>query len=378
MIKGWMARALILACAVGMGQTAAGAQRYRLEPLSIVSEQLDVFATGINKHNQVVGYIIDPHGDSHAVRWDEGVTLLPSLSAEGGSSEAYRINDGGWIVGKGLTADGFMHATLWRGDQVTDLGTLSGQGASFAQDVSESGVVVGSSDAAVGQSAFRWTEATGLEDYGNTDPPFRLAVGGFNGVNNQGLMVGTLYVFGSPYHAAYARAGDTGLTDLSPPGRESLGMALAVNDAGTMVGYHSSEASGNPQAAIFHDDGSMDFLGALGLEESWAQDVNGPGVIVGRAFSFAPGGDLIPKAFVYRDGQMHDLLELAVNGDDWLLIEAAGINDGGWIVGRGVFQGQVRGYVAIPVPEPCRHAAALVMCCAIGAARRVRGARRCG
>jgi probable HAF family extracellular repeat protein len=128
-------------------------------------------------------------------------------------------------------------------------------------------------------------------------------------------------------------------------------MALAVNDAGTIVGYQG-EAPNFPQAAIFVGDGTYSVLGNLGLEESWAEDINEPGVIVGRAFGIV-GGDLIQKAFVYEDGQMRDLLSLVPGDSGWEeLFEAAAINDTGTIVGTGIFRGEVRAYIATPVPEP--------------------------
>jgi probable HAF family extracellular repeat protein len=336
---------------VATGRTSDGAQ-YELHPLAVVGGQVDAFALGINNSNQVAGYIVDEQGSSHAATWTtSSVRLLPELFSERPFSQAYRINDAGQIVGKSRTADGAVHATLWRSLEVRDLGTLSGRGDSFATDINEQGTVVGSSDAEVGVHAFSWTAERGFVDFGNTDPPFRLAVAGFNGVNNTGLMVGTSYILLEPYRAAFAREGDRGLTDLSPPGRNSLGMALAVNDSGVIVGYQNGDAGG-PQAAIFQQDGSFESLGTLGLEESWAQDVNQAGTIVGRAFSFAPGGGLIPKAFVYDQGEMVDLLEAAINPGDWTLVEAAGINDAGVIVGSGLFEGKPRAYIAIPIPEP--------------------------
>ena len=285
-------RTLIIALVSAYSLAATGlhcdaAQQYELHPLAVVGDQVDAFALGINNSNQVVGYVVDQQGIAHAATWTtNAVRLLPELSAVQPFSQAYRINDAGQIVGKSRTADGAVHATLWQSFEVRDLGTLSGRGDSFAADINEQGTVVGSSDAEVGMHAFSWSAERGFVDFGNTDPPFRLAVAGFNGVNNTGLMVGTSYILLEPYRAAFAREGDRGLTDLSPPGRNSLGMALAVNDAGVIVGYQNGD-EGGPQAAIFQQDGSFQLLGTLGLEESWAQDVNQAGTVVGRAFCCA-------------------------------------------------------------------------------------------
>ncbi len=351
LILGW-----VILCAgvlvVGTGECRGG-PLYQLQRLADLPDQAEVHALGINRLGEVAGYVVGSDGVGHAVAWkNDRARLLTELTAAEPFSRAFRINDAGQIVGNSRTASGAVHATLWDAEGgVRDLGTLTGEGDSFAADINELGVVAGSSQGAIGQNAFTWSAATGFVDYGNTDPPHRLAVAGFNGINNRGLMVGTSYFLLSPFHAAFAREGDRHVTELSPPGRNSLGMALAVNDEGTIVGYQNGDVGG-PQGAIFRENGDFELLGTLGLEESLAQDVNSSGAIVGRAYSLVPGGGLITKAFVYLDGAMHDLLELSENSENWTLIEAAAINDGGAIVGRGFFDGKPTAFVAIPIPEP--------------------------
>lgn len=330
----------------------AAAELYSIRPLAPVADQENIFAKGINNLGQVVGYTVDRFGNSHAMLWDDGgAHPLPALSSQRPFAEAYRINDSGQIAGKATLDGGQSHAVYWDRIGIVDIGTLPGGANSFAMDINEAGVVAGSSEAEIGQSAFTWTKAGGLVDYGNTDPPFRLAVAGFNGLNNNGLLVGTTYILLSPYHAALGREGQRGVIDISPPGRNSVGMALAVNDAGTIVGYQNGE-SGGPQAAIFHGDGTFEVLGTLGLEESWAADVNASEIIVGRAFGIVDT-KLVEKAFVYENGQMRELRSLLPQDSGWeQLFEAASINDHGEIVGTGVYQGEIRGFVATPIPEP--------------------------
>jgi hypothetical protein len=93
-------------------------------------------------------------------------------------------------------------------------------------------------------------------------------------------------------------------------------------------------------------------LGTVGLEESFALDVNQLDVIVGGAIAIGVGGQITTKAFVYKERQMFDLLTLADNPHGWTLVEATSINDRGVIVGNGVFNGETRAFMATPVPEP--------------------------
>jgi probable HAF family extracellular repeat protein len=330
---------------------ASAAQLYSIRPLDMTAGHFDVFAKGINNRGQVVGYTIDAQGNPHAALWDDqGIHPLPSLSASTPYSEAYGINDSGQIAGKAVTDRGQFHAVFWDDTGITDIGVLEGGTQSFAQNLNASGVVVGSSETARGSHAFTWTKAGGFVDYGNLDTNSANHVAGFNGVNNKGLFVGTGYMFLTPFQAIMAREGDKSVTNISPPAQFSNGMALAVNDAGTIVGYQNP-GSGSPEAAIFNGDATYQKLGLLGLDESWAQDINESGVIVGRAFGYEPV--VVQKAFVYQNGEMTELLRMLEDSSGWdTLFEAASINDVGQIVGVGTYRGEVRAFIATPVPEP--------------------------
>ncbi|RYG23468.1 DUF3466 family protein [bacterium] len=338
-----------------LATSAALAAGYSIQGLDFTGA-VETYGYGLNDHGVVVGYGIDAGGVSRAFSWQNGVST--ALSPLATSSEAYRINNKGQIVGKAATGAAAPHATLWDTDGATDLGTLGGD-HSFANDINEAGVVAGSAGAEKGSHAFIWTKDGGMVDYGNLNPDDGFQHAGFNGINESGLMVGTAYRLFTPYHAAMAKPGDKALSDIAGPGRYSASMAMAVNDAGTIVGW-SNNGSGNGHAAILNGDGTYLDLGSLGLDESRAFDINEAGDIVGEVSGYDDEGFAVGAAFLYTKGTMVNLNDLLPTGTGWDgVLEAHGINNKGQIVGVGLYGGEIRGFVLTPeaVPEPASMAA---------------------
>ena len=333
--------------------TLTFAQQYTITPLDHLGGATESRAMGINNLGQIVGFTVDASGNSHAATWQSSGSgnLLPVLSQTNPLSEAYRINNAGQIVGKARTDSNASHAAYWAGGNVTDMGVIGGA-TSFANDINEAGVVAGSSDATRGSVAFTWTPGGGFVNYGNFNTTDNQQRAGFNGINDTGTLVGTAYRLFSPFKAIKATVGNLSVTEISPAGQFSTGMGLAVNDAGTMVGYQNPGA-GSAHAAIFDGNRGWMDLGALGLSDSQAKDINQSGVIVGDAFGDDGQGNFLAKSFVYKNGAMTDLMTLIAPGSGWAeLFQANGVNDLGQIVGVGVFNGETRGYVLTPVPEP--------------------------
>jgi probable HAF family extracellular repeat protein len=116
------------------------------------------------------------------VVWEKGVIhKLPTFAGDP-DGVAQQINDNGSVVGGSGTCATFntnflynlvpAHALLWEKGKVTDLGNLGGKtgqaGGNIAYDINNQGQVVGNSDLKGDKTfhAFLWTKATGMQDLG--------------------------------------------------------------------------------------------------------------------------------------------------------------------------------------------------------------------
>ncbi|MEM7456953.1 MAG: HAF repeat-containing protein [Planctomycetota bacterium] len=129
----------------------------------------DTTALGINDSSQVVGNSSTTSGGSntrHAFRWEGGsMTDLGTLVGDTWSS-AEAINASGDVVGYSRdAAASHFSAFLWSGGSMIDLGELAGGlEFSYANDINNSGVVVGESRTADGLRAFVWDSTNGMRD----------------------------------------------------------------------------------------------------------------------------------------------------------------------------------------------------------------------
>jgi probable HAF family extracellular repeat protein len=192
------------------------------------------------------------------------------------------------VVGYSGAATG-QRAFLLESGVMTNLGDLTGGiDYSLARRVNNSGQVVGDSGSATGIRAFMW---------------------------QNGVM--------------------TALGGLAEQGTRSY--ANDINNAGQVVGY-STTADG--VRAFMWQNGSTTDLG-----DGIAYGINNAGLVVGMNEGSV--------AAMWQNGTMTLLNTLVgVDGTGWDLIEAQAVNDLGQIVGYGVKDDEVHGFILTPVPEP--------------------------
>lgn len=223
-----------------------------------------------------------------------------------------------------------------------------------------------------------------------------------DGINNYGVAVGSASANATPGNAKFdmdkpdhATVWD-GLTatDIHPVDG-GTSHARSINDAGQIAGevngivtrwdHGTVSYLGNGTAAGINSLGAVagtsngnvmvwDTLGAHNLGAGTAGAINALGQVVGSANG---------RATLWSDGLVYDLnsfLSAAVLNAGWLLYEATGINDAGYIAANGynsllgVRQGYLLspGSLLAPVPEAQTWAMLLAGLCLVGVATRRR------
>ena len=144
------------------------------------------------------------------------------------------------------------------------------------------------------------------------------------GINKRGQIVGGSFLASGELHAF--RWEDGVMTDLGTLGGTSS-VAQPLLPASCNLGPHPGAFGGT-------------LVGTFSL----ANGINNRGQVVGRSIA-ASGAD---HAFLWHKGAMADLNDLIPGSSGWLLVEAAGINSAGEIVGFGTTNRQTHAFLLTP------------------------------
>jgi probable HAF family extracellular repeat protein len=120
-------------------------------------------------------------------------------------------------------------------------------------------------------------------------------------------------------------------TDLGTLGGTSSS-AAAINASGQVAG--SASTTGDATHATLWNGSTTTDLGTLGGTESYASAINASGQVVGLAYTT---GNLAYHATLWNGTaaiDLNSLLDASTVSSGWVLTQATGINDNGWIVGN--------------------------------------------
>lgn len=344
----------VWASGVLLAMAAVAGAQYAIQDIGVLPIHAggSSFGYSISNSGQVAGYS-SPSGsfDFRAVRWNAGA--LENLGTLGGNkSIGYDLNDAGNVVGaSNIATDGFNHAFLKElGSGMVDLGNLGGEFAE-SRGINASDWVTGYSWINGGGStrAFLKKPGSAMQNLGTLD-------GNSYGraINDAGQIAGDYDLSGGDRHAFRWSEGG-GMVDIGVLSGGHYAVSSRINSGGAVVGYSTTTESGSTYAAFVYRDGfgmtQLAGLRGLGEYDDRARGINAAGDAVGSSWT-GTSGDTSRAVLWAAGGGVVDLNTLIDPGSGWELTVAYGINDAGQITGYGKVDGDVRGFVMTPVPEP--------------------------
>lgn len=330
----WLTTNVIIMIGVLLANTVS-AVTYNMTDLGTLGGSFS-YAESISSNGNIVGYSQTANGSVHAFLWKDGV--MQDLGTLGDRSYATAVNSKGEVVGYSTVNHGTPHAFIWRNGKMDDLGTLVGL-ETIAFDINDNSQIVGYS--LTSMSIFTMVTHTicwqneSMQDLG--------IIGGISSyatsINEDGDVAGAMFSASANTYRPFILQQGT-VTELDTlPGGYGYCYANDINNNGWVVGI--ADDAYNRRHSFLWRNGTMEDIGTLGGASGEAFAINNSGLIVGKS-NIAPVSSAI-HAYVWENGVMSDL-----GLSSQYSSSAKDINDNGWIVGVN----NSRAVLWTPVPEP--------------------------
>ena len=334
-ISGLLSLILIFLAFSGCGgeTTPSPAPEPNTDPYTIVDLGIG-YAADINELGHVTGvsegqaYFYDGQTINFIGTIGTGYVSPSGINIHGEIVATYRPT-----VSSSDTSVAYYDGTTW-----TLLGKFGAQIA-WANDINDNGQIAGTYvPAGSAARAFIYTSGTITVIPVPGKLPWESAYNDTVEINSNGLVSGRFKDL-SNKDKAYISDGIT-VQELGALTFSAYSYANGLNDTGNAVGV--SQNSNFQRRAFLYKDLTMTDLGTLD-SHSHASDINNDDIVVGHYID--NNGD--SRAFIHNGVMMQDLTTL-LNNDQWLLETAEHINDAGMIVGKGIINNELHGYLLIP------------------------------
>ena len=228
-----------------------------------------------------------------------------------------------------MTSGGEIHAIIWSGGKMRDIGVPSGCQVSFGHGINDRGSVAGYAlDSKENVHACLWKDGKPIRLKSKRTDAIALAV------NNSDLVVGIDISMNEESFRAVAWK-DGNLKELPLPSDYSDSEATGVNKDGVIVGAMFKNAAGSKRLGK-----SLFNLAYISFEE----------LFTSQHFmdKIAAYGSPDISACLWGGDRVIDLNKVLPENSGWILLVATGINDRGQVTGIGVYKDQLRGFLLTP------------------------------
>jgi probable HAF family extracellular repeat protein len=311
---------------------------FTIKNLGSLGGNLDVVC-GINASGQVVGEASMAAGEMHAFLYDGDKMRDLGTLAGYASSHANDINATGQIVGWVSTALDQRRAFIYSGGRMREIGTLGGK-SSAAYAINAAGEIVGEAETGSGQRHAFLYRGGHMQDLGTLGGNWSCAYA----LNDARQVVGVSVVGEFEKFRKVPFLYKSGKMVALDTSTHQSSQATAINLAGQIVGFLGDITPWSSDHAFLYSNGKLQDIGTFGGHApfSEARAMNAHGQIVGISGSHPLDNSSLDgeRAFLYSGGHMQDLRQLV--GEANLaaagfkaLLGANGINDRGQIAGTG-------------------------------------------
>lgn len=317
----------------------------------ILLDPREAEAFALNEKCEVAGYLT--YAEQEAFVWRPDYTPeLTTLGSLGGASFAYDINIYSEVCGVARVNDFLNHAFRWT--EATGMQDLRPTALeSNAYGINDRGEIVGQADGPNGMRAFIWAEEDGMATVFGAEPDSYAEK-----INLFSNIVGTVKendVASAPQESRIWREGDNPIFITNPWAGRAV-RARAVNDALTAVGWFEDKDYARYPMKWSHAAG-IEKLQTLGFVSGFQ---NLPGPWAGDAYGINFHGDIVGTvvseestftAVLWRQGSVFDLNKLIPEGTPWINLDIArDINNKGCITGIGTIKtAKQHAFLLVPV-----------------------------
>ena len=296
---------------------------YTLTDLGIPPGYVETKAAAINNAGQVAGNAFDSNGLDYGFIYSSGSMTMIGVIGSYTHARAVAMNNSGEIVGTMLDNSGGFNAFSYLNGVMVGIvpaGSYSGAQQNFANDVNDSGLVVGGgpglfpNDLEEDAWVFPNTDLGIITGYTGAEVMAVSNSGQMLLSEDNGLAAGELFLY----------KGDGTVQDLGIEPNGGVNHPYSFSSSGEIIGSFNSAGLEYSHPFLYSNGTVIDLASVLGAGSD-PNGINSFGDIVGGSY-----------AWVYIKGVFSFLSKLSIKGGEgWLFYNAAGINDSGQIAGDG-------------------------------------------